>query len=257
MKQTRSLMGMHITIDIVDKNITQKDIDSVYKYFYFVDETFSTYKKTSEISQINKGILTINKASKEMKTILFLCEQTRKETQGYFDIHQNGKLDPSGLVKGWAIWNAAKLLRKKGFKNFYVDAGGDVQVSGKNSEGDPWTVGIRNPFNEKEIVKVLSLDAKGIATSGTAIRGQHIYNPHDPQTMISEIASVTVVGSNVYEADRFATAAFAMGLQGIYFIEKLPGFEAYMIDKKGIATYTSGFDKYVLPNSSVVNNVSL
>jgi thiamine biosynthesis lipoprotein len=50
----------------------------------------------------------------------------------------------------------------------------------------------------------------------------------------------------VYEADRFATAAFAMGKRGIYFIEQLPGFEGYMIDASARATFTSGFERYVL-----------
>jgi len=50
----------------------------------------------------------------------------------------------------------------------------------------------------------------------------------------------------VFEADRFATAAFAMGRKGIQFIEELPGFEGYMIDAQARATYTSGFERYVL-----------
>lgn len=239
-------MGMHITIEIVDSQVKPHDIQQIFNYFTYIDNKFSTYKKTSEISQINNKKLNKNQYSTDMKTILALCEQTKSETNGYFDILHNDKLDPSGIVKGWAIWQAAKLLQKAGFKNFYVDAGGDIQVKGKNSQGKSWTVGIRNPFNDKEIIKVISLNDKGIATSGTSIRGQHIYNPHNPNAKISQILSFTVIGKNVYEVDRFATAAFAMGEKGINFIENLPGFEAYMVDQKGIGTYTSGFNKYVL-----------
>src|SRR5579885_2080220 len=125
-----------------------------------------------------------------------------------------------------------------------IDAGGDVQVSGHNAEGNPWIVGIENPFNRRQIVKRLVLHNHGIATSGTAIRGQHIYNPHRPEDKISDIVSLTVIGPNVYEADRFATAAFAMGKEGIYFLEKRPGLEGYMIDRNGVATFTSGFTRY-------------
>ena len=50
-----------------------------------------------------------------------------------------------------------------------------------------------------------------------------------------------MIGPNIYEADRFATAAFAMGRDGILFIEELQGFEGYMIDRNGMATLTSGF----------------
>ncbi len=53
-----------------------------------------------------------------------------------------------------------------------------------------------------------------------------------------------MIGPNVYEADRFATAAFAMGRTGISFLENMPNFEGYMIDSEGRATMTSGFANY-------------
>ena len=245
MKQTRLLMGMPITIEVVDSTVTQDDLDKVFAYFVSVDDTFSTYKATSEISKINRGELSAAQYSEDMKTILALSEQTKKDTHGYFDIQHNGMFDPSGIVKGWAIQNAAHMLKAWGFRHFYVDAGGDIQVSG-NKDGKPWRVGIRNPFNRTENVKVLALTNRGIATSGTAIRGQHIYDPYNRDTMLLDIVSITVIGPNIYEADRFATAAFAMGKKGIQFIEKLAGFEGYMIDAQARATFTSGFERYVL-----------
>jgi len=250
MKQTRLLMGMPITVQINDEKAKNNHIDAVYEYFKKVDERFSTYKTTSEISQLNRKETNGKKMSDEMKTILLLCEQTQKETNGYFNIEKNGLLDPSGLVKGWAINNAATLLSSAGFENFFIDAGGDIQMQGYNEQNDLWKVGIRNPFNRREIVKVISLTGKGVATSGTAIRGQHIYNPYHIDVPIKDIVSLTVIGPNIYEADRFATAAFAMGKEGILFIESLPEFEGYMIDKDGMATMTTGFDKYLKEQKS-------
>ncbi len=249
MKQLQWLMGMPITVEIVDPGVTEANIASVFDYFRAIDETFSTYKEHSEISKINRGELSPAEYSDDIQTILALSEQTRQETQGFFDIRHNGTLDPSGIVKGWAILQAATMLKAAQFKHFYIDAGGDVQVSGQK-DGNPWRIGIRNPFNRHEIVKVLALTDKGIATSGTAIRGQHIYNPHDPLASISDIVSLTVIGPDVYEADRFATAAFAMGKKGIFFIEQLPGFEGYMIDASARATYTTGFERYVLQHDN-------
>ncbi len=247
MKQTRILMNMPVTVEIVDLGVTQKDIDQVYEYFQYIDNTFSTFKPTSEISKINIGELSEGTYSQDMKTVLQLSEETKEETDGYFDIFHNGKLDPSGLVKGWAIYNAAQQLQAKGFMNFYLEAGGDIQVNGKNGEGKSWRIGIRNPFNTAEIVRVAHLQKEGIATSGTYERGQHVYNPKQSvknAKHLEEIVSLTVIGPNIYEADRFATAAFAMQKEGIFFIEKLPGFEAYMIDKNGIGTMTTGFHTY-------------
>ncbi len=245
MKQTRLLMGMPITIEIAELLVKETDLDQVFAYFASVDERFSTYKDSSEISKINRGELLPAQYSEDMRTILALSEQTRQETDGYFDIHQDGMIDPSGIVKGWAIQQGAHLLQARGFQNFYIDAGGDSQVAG-TKDGHPWRVGIRNPFNRAEHVKILALSDQGIATSGIAIRGQHIYNPHHRDTPILDVMSITVIGPNIYDADRFATAAFAMGAKGIQFIAKLADFEGYMIDAHARATFTSGLNRYVV-----------
>jgi thiamine biosynthesis lipoprotein len=244
-KQTRLLMGMPVTLEVVDDRVTPAVLAEVFAYFEYVDEKFSTYKDHSEITLINRHELTLEQASADMQTIFALAEQTRRETDDYFDIAHHGAYDPSGIVKGWAIYQAAEILRKKGYANFYVDAGGDVEVNGKNSRGENWRVGIQNPFNPREIVKVLSVSNCGVATSGTYVRGQHIYNPKQAGQFITDVVGLTVVGPNIYEADRFATAAFAMGRAGIVFVERLDGFEGYMIDRRGQATFTSGFTRYV------------
>jgi len=250
MKVTRHLMDMPITVEVVDANATVKDIDNVFDYLVYVDETFSVYKKNSEISKINRGEVLPRDYSLDMQEIFRLAEETKRQTNGYFDIkNTKGIFDPSGIVKGWAIYKAAQILENRGFKNFFVDIGGDIQTKGKNSEGQVWRVGIQDPFsNVSSIIKVLEIPDCGVATSGTYIRGQHIYNPYNRTQTFDDIVSLTVIGPNVYEADRFATAAFAMGKVGINFIESLLGFEGYIIDSSGHATMTSGFEKYVKNN---------
>ena len=247
MKQTRILMGMTINVEIADQWVKKEDLDAVFDYFNYVDEKFSTYKDTSEITKINRGLINESEYSDDMKTIFRLCGETKDLTHGYFDINcRDNTIDPSGLVKGWAINNAANLIKERGFENYFVDAGGDVQVSGFDSEGKLWKIGILDPFSkEQKFTKIISTFKRGVATSGTYLRGQHIYNPHDKDSEINDIVSLTVVGPNIYEADRFATAAFAMGKKGILFIEGLSGFEGYMIDKNGIATLTSNFNDFI------------
>lgn len=238
-------MGMPITVEVTDSNVSEQDFADVFAYFTAIDERFSTYKASSEITKINKKEISELEMSTEMETIFKLCEETKVLTHGYFDIrNRHGEYDPSGLVKGWAIYHAAEILRQKGFENMYVEAGGDIQTYGTNNDNQPWSIGLRNPFNQTQIVKVLYANNLGVATSGTYVRGQHIYNPFLKHETISDIVSLTVIGPNIYEADRFATAAFAMGREGITFIENLPGFEGYMIDKQGTATMTNYFENY-------------
>lgn len=241
------MMGMPITIEVVDRDDTAI-LDDAFAYFAAVDRRFSTYKAESEIEAINRGERRVAEYSDEMRDVLALADQTRQETNGFFDIRRpNGSLDPSGIVKGWAIRNAARRIAASGARDFYVDAGGDIQSAGRNALGQEWSVGVRSPFDEAAIIKVVYPRGKGIATSGSYVRGQHIRNPHAPATPIEDIVSLTVIGPDVLEADRFATAAFAMGKAGIDFIEQMPGLEGYLVHRAGIATLTSGFGNYCTP----------
>jgi thiamine biosynthesis lipoprotein len=273
MQQTRIIMGMPITVEMGSGTFSPESgekvpdpisLSAVFDYFTYIDKTFSTYKPDSEMTRINRGELPEGQWSDDMKIIFMLAEETKRQTGGFFDIrrppaaieptsdepHKRAAIDPSGIVKGWAIWKAAQLLESRGVNNFFIDAGGDIQTRGMNSEGRPWSIGIKNPLKQNEIVKTIfasTTEGLGVATSGTYIRGKHIYNPKTGAPVDDDVASLTIVGPNIYDADRFATAAFAMGRAGINFIEQLPKtmrLEGYMIDKDGIATMTTGFEKY-------------
>lgn len=245
MRETRLIMGMPITLVVLDDKARQEHLDAVFDAFSQVDEQFSPFKESSEISRFNRGELTKDQLSPKMREVLALCDKTKLETRGYFDITKpDGSLDPCGMVKGWAIKNAAEQMKAMGLSNFFVDAGGDIQSHGVADDGD-WKVGIRNPFAADEIVKVIVPKGAGVATSGNYIRGDHIYNPHTGKYGSEDIVSLTVIGPDVLEADRYATAAFAMGREGIYFIERTKGLEAYEIDASGVARMTTGLEKYL------------
>ena len=247
MRETRLIMGMPIEIEIAHDD-ARAALEEAFAHLVAVDERFSPYKDDSEISRINRGALPLAAASEAMREVFTLAEKTKRETGGYFDIRRpDGRLDPSGIVKGLAIRDAAARIRARGHEHFFVNAGGDIALGGENAAGKAWSVGIRNPFAHDEIVKVVYPRGKGVATSGSYIRGAHIYNPHAPEDALRDIVSITVLGPDVLEADRFATAAFAMGRNGIAFIEGLPDCEGYAIDADGIATLTSGFAALTLP----------
>lgn len=238
-------MGMSVAVEVLDEGVRSSDIDEVLEYLHKVDEMFSTYKKTSQITRINKKLLRVEDADPEVKKILKLCNDTKHITHGYFDISIEGVIDPSGLVKGYAINEGSKMLTKCGYKNFYVEIGGDIDVRGLKN-GVKWKVGIRNPADTSLSTNVLYLTNVGIATSGTYIRGMHIYNPVKKK-LANELSSVTVVAGNVYEADRFATSAYAMGEKGIDFLERMDGLEGYFITRDGRELVTSGFSRYLQP----------
>jgi len=246
MRETRIIMGMPITVEIVDA-LDPDLFCQVFTYFDSVDARFSTYRENSEICAFNRGEIAEQNFSADMRAVFALAHATHADSQGFFNMMtMDGTCDPSGIVKGWAIRNAAEILAREGVENYFIDAGGDIQSSGKNEDGEFWRVGIRSPFHLSEVIKIVEPRGQGIATSGSYVRGEHIYNPHLPQQKLKDVVSLTVIGPDVLEADRFATAAFAMGADGVYFIESLEGFEAYQVNARGIATQTTSFGGYVI-----------
>lgn len=241
-------MGMPISVEVVDAREARALVDSVFAYFAHVDEVFSTYKADSEISRINSGNLSIEATCAEVRDVYEIARQTCRVSGGYFN-HQlpNGTIDPSGIVKGWAIQNATTLLKERGCENFCIDAGGDIQTCGLNANNEQWSVGIRHPFQTDKIAKVVYPHGKGVATSGTYLRGEHIYDPFTGVPVVTPFISITIIGPNINDADRFATAAFAMGKRGMHFIEAFPGYEGYAIMHDKQALVTNGFNHYTTP----------
>ncbi|TIU34006.1 MAG: FAD:protein FMN transferase, partial [Mesorhizobium sp.] len=97
MRETRILMGMPVTIDIGGS--ADDLVERIFDYFDDVDRRFSTYRTDSEISAINRGDIPVRDWSGQMLDVMKIAEQTRRQTDGYFDIHRpDGALDPSGIV---------------------------------------------------------------------------------------------------------------------------------------------------------------
>ena len=134
MKQTQLIMGMPITIEVADARAPADIFERVFGYFTAIDRTFSTYKPNSEISRINNREITIEQASQDMRTIVALAEQTRRETNGYFDIARGGAYYPCGIGKVWGVYQGAHIMRGTGCRNFYVDAGRAIQGVDRNGQ---------------------------------------------------------------------------------------------------------------------------
>jgi thiamine biosynthesis lipoprotein len=241
-EETRIIMGMPIALKAVGDQTMHGIFDETFHFFERINQKYSPFIATSDVSRINANELAEPDYDQELQEIIDYAEKTKNETNNYFDVWHKGVFDPSGIVKGWAIQKASELMAEK-IDNFYIDAGGDIQAKGVNTEHQPWRIGIRNPFDRSQNVAIVSLEDHAIATSGTAIRGQHIYNPMSDHP-IADIVSLSVIAPAIIDADRMATAAFAMGKQGINFIEKLPGYEAYVIDSNKRATATSGWHTF-------------
>ncbi|MDQ2961402.1 MAG: FAD:protein FMN transferase, partial [Candidatus Dormibacteraeota bacterium] len=167
--------------------------------------------------------------------VLRICDGICRDSHGASDARHwagGGRVDPSGVVKGWAVERAADILRNSGARNFAINVGGDVLARGRVSPGSPWRVAIRHPDRSDRVAAVILAEDLAVATSALTERGEHIVDPRTGRTP-GGLLSMTVAGPNLTRADAFATAAFVMGVAGVSWVAAIPSFAAYAITDEG------------------------
>src|SRR4051794_39152306 len=105
-------MGMAVSVDVRDDVVGRPGLGAVVDWLHHVDATFSPYLDDSAITRLGRGEVALAEVTAEVREVLLRCEELRIATGGAFDAlavpAPNGTtLDPSGLVKGWAIERAA------------------------------------------------------------------------------------------------------------------------------------------------------
>jgi FAD:protein FMN transferase len=147
------------------------------------------------------------------------------------------RIDTTGIAKGYTVDEAAKFLKKRGYQNFIVDAGGDMFAEGFNQEGEDWRIGIEGLEDDKIMLK---LHNQGIATSGISrkkweVGGKkfhHLVNPKDPQSFSWELKTVTVIKEKTVEADGRAKVLFLMGRENGLEFANQNNLKALFLDYK-------------------------
>jgi thiamine biosynthesis lipoprotein len=236
------VMGMPVIVDVRDRDVADATVDEVFDWLRLVDARFSTFEADSEVSRIDRGELAPEDAHPDVRRVLDRCEWLRAETGGYFDARAAapGRLDPSGLVKGWSVDRAAEILDAAGARNYTVNAGGDMRLRGGALPRDTWRVGIQHPRENNRVAGVIESSDLAVATSGAYERGEHVVDPHTRRPPAG-VLSVTVTGPDLATADAYATAAFAMGPRGAEWTAGLPGYEAMTILADGRVLRTRRF----------------
>ncbi len=155
-----------------------------------------------------------------------------------------------GIGKGYIVDQGVESLRQSGFASAYVEAGGDLMVSGRKPGEKPWRIGIKNPRPGAREMVVLQTSNRAVATSGDYMQAydnnftrHHIVNPATGYSP-PELASATITAPTVALADGLATAAMVMGAdKTIALLETMPACEGFFIDKQMRHFQTNGFIK--------------
>jgi thiamine biosynthesis lipoprotein len=232
-------MGMPASVLLRGPSLDDVDaaVGEMYDELRRVDALFSTYRDDTEMSRIRRGDLMVEAADPLVREVLELCEQAKAGTDGWFDIDLPGGLDPSGLVKGWAIERAMDVLSQLDGVDVCLNVGGDVAV---RSAGEPFVVGIEDPHDRTRVLAAVPISAGGLATSGTSARGLHILDPHNGRPA-DALASVSVVGPSLLWADVYATAAFARGHGALAWLATVPSYDGLVVHRDGRLESTDGW----------------
>lgn len=157
------------------------------------------------------------------------------------------KIDLGGIAKGYAVKRCLHILEKAGVKHALVSAGGDTGLLGDRN-GRPWLVGIKHPRAEHKTAIHIPLENEAISTSGDYeryfiednVRYHHIINPKTGDSS-RKVISVSVIGKDPTYVDALSTTVFVKGLsEGLALIDKLPEFEAIIIDNQQRMHYSNG-----------------
>jgi thiamine biosynthesis lipoprotein len=229
-----TMASIHVH-DAADEVLVNRAIDEVLAELDRLEAMFTTYRPESEISKVNRGELHLGDCRREVAEVLDACTWLEQVSNGAFDIRPDGpggRIDPAGFVKGWATERAATALRRAGLEHWYVSVGGDMVVSGEAEHGVRWRIGIADPLKPGEVLATLDVAAGGVATSGTAERGGHVWDARDG-SRATQLASVTVMGPSLTWADAFATTVFVMGEPGLAWLASFDNYYAVAVRPDG------------------------
>jgi thiamine biosynthesis lipoprotein len=239
------VMGTVVSLDVrgAPESIARPAFARLMAWLHDVDRRFSTYREDSEIRRIDRGELSVGAAHPDVRRVLDDCERLRGRTGGAFDARAGGRLDPSALVKGWAVERGADLLRAEGLTDFCLTAGGDVVARGGALPEPAWQVGIQHPRDRDALAGAITVTDLAVATSGAYERGAHLLDPRTGAAP-SDVVSVTVVGPDLGLADAYSTAAFALGADGPQWTLGLDGYESMTILADDRVLCTPGFPDF-------------
>lgn len=164
----------------------------------------------------------------------------------------NVRLDFGGVAKGWAAYQTIERLKTD--SPALMNAGGDIAISGPRLNGEPWLVGISNPFEPGKDLALLHLHGGGIATSGKdrrrwihgTILNHHIIDPRTGASAITDILTATVIAPTVMQAETAAKTVFLLGSgAGLEWLESEPSLAGLVVLDSGEVLVSNRMEKYL------------
>jgi thiamine biosynthesis lipoprotein len=240
-RRVEQVMGLPVSLALRGRHASGERAEDAWqeclRVLREVDRVFSTWREDSHVSRLGRGEITLADCPAEVHEVLALGERARVESAGAFDVRRPGRdgrvtLDPSGVVKGWAVERAARVFDGLPATDFCLSAGGDMVCRTHSPDAPPWRIGIEDPHDPTRLVATVPVRNGAVATSGLVHRGAHIVDARTGSTPAA-VASVTVVGPDLVWADIDATAAFALGGEALAWLRGRAG-------RRGLVVWSDG-----------------
>lgn len=247
------VMGTVASLDIRDpvaEPDRQAAAEAALNTLHRIDQQFSSYRPTSEVSRYASGQLTDADLSHDLREVLRISSVLSDDSNGVFRPQrpESRTLDVAGHVKGWAIDRAGASLRRHGMRHWCLIVGGEVLVSGGSNldsgravDDELWRVAVRDPFDASSVRAVLSVANVAVATSGSYERDAHIWDGRSGRRVLSP-GSFTVVGPFMTYADAYATVGYVLGSEGLAWVARHRGYEALRVAPDGSLSGTQGMN---------------
>lgn len=235
-----TVVSVHAIIADPERGIEARvdtDARAVFDQLAEIERVFSTYRADSDICRLRDGTLLLADADSRISEVRLACASAAAATGGLFSAEWRGWFDPTGYVKGWAVEQAfedhlAGLLEEPGMLAIGINAGGDMQLATAVSADWVWNIGVANPLRAGELMATIELRDGAVATSGTAERGMHLYNPNTGES-VSGTLSATVIAPRLRDADTWATAAAIAGADDLSWIADAPHTSGLIVGPDG------------------------
>lgn len=240
-------------------------------------ETHEILKKALEYSQLSDGVFDVtiepcvalwDFTGEGMGTLpdeQALSEAAARVDWTQVDLNDEGVLLPDGMTidlgaiaKGYITDRIADFLKARGVESGYLNFGGNVLTIGSKPDGSDWNIGIQDPLGKRDqnIVGAVRISGQAVVTSGIYERGfdldgvryHHILDTSSGWPVQNELAGISIITEDAFDADALSTTVFAMGTEkGTAFIESMEGVEAVFVTRDDQVTWTSGLkDTFVL-----------
>lgn len=221
-RRVEHVMGMPISLALrgrhADDAAGEEAWQAALAELRWVDAVLSTWRADSQVSRLGRGELALEDCDPAVAEVLRLGDDARFASGGAFDVclpDADGvrRLDPSGVVKGWAVDRAVAPLLELAGTDVCLSAGGDMVCHVADPAGEAWTIGIEHPLDPTRLVATVPVRRGAVATSGSAHRGAHVVDARTGRAQ-DALASVTVIGADLTSVDIDATSALALGVDG-------------------------------------------